>query len=181
MVRVFAAASIHFSCVRRCIGQHTPPCPIWRQLGGICTGAATLARTGFLTGRTFTLHWENQPGFVEAFPDLAPTPQRVEKDGDLLTCGGGVAATEMMISVIARDYGEDFAIAVSDMCLNGPDVATRSEQRSSIAKAISSRNPRILAVLRAMYDNIEAPLTLTNLRQAQASRAARLNGSSDSC
>ena len=133
------------------------------KLGGICTGAATLARAGFLTNRAFTLHWENQPGFVEEFPDLNPTPQRFERDGSLLTCGGGVAATEMMISIIAEDYGEDFAIAVSDMCLNGPDVATRSEQRSSIAKAISSRNPRILAVLRAMYDNIEDPLTLDEL------------------
>jgi transcriptional regulator GlxA family with amidase domain len=133
------------------------------KLGGICTGAATLARTGLLTGKRFTLHWENQPGFVEAFPDLVPSAQRFERDGDLLTCGGGVAATEMMISIISRDFGEDFAIAVSDMCLNGPDVGTRSEQRSSIAKAISSRNPRILAVLRAMYDNIEEPLSLDEL------------------
>ena len=80
-----------------------------------------------------------------------------------MTSGGGVAATEMMISVIAKDYGEDFAIAVSDMCLNGPDVTTRTEQRSSIAKAISSRNPRVLSVLRAMYDNVETPLTLSEL------------------
>ncbi|WP_425038672.1 GlxA family transcriptional regulator [Primorskyibacter sp. S187A] len=132
-------------------------------VGGICTGAATLARAGLLKGKRFTLHWENQPGFIEEFPDLAPTPQRFEKDGTLLTCGGGVAATELMVSIIAEDYGEDFAIAVSDMCLNGPDITTRSEQRSSIAKAISSRNPRILAVLRAMYDNIENPLTLDEL------------------
>ncbi|MDF3416099.1 GlxA family transcriptional regulator [Sulfitobacter sp. M57] len=133
------------------------------KVGGICTGAATLARAGLLGGKRFTLHWENQPGFIEAFPDLEPTPQRFEEDGTLLTCGGGVAATEMMISIIAKDYGEDFAIAVSDMCLNGPDVTTRVEQRSSIAKAISSRNPRVLAVLRAMYENIENPLTLDEL------------------
>jgi transcriptional regulator GlxA family with amidase domain len=133
------------------------------KVGGVCTGAATLARAGLLEGKTFTLHWENQPGFIEAFPDLTPSPQRFEKDGDFMTSGGGVAATEMMISVIAKDYGEDFAIAVSDMCLNGPDVTTRTEQRSSIAKAISSRNPRVLSVLRAMYDNVETPLTLSEL------------------
>lgn len=133
------------------------------NVGGVCTGAATLARAGLLTGKRFTLHWENQPGFSETFPDLTPTPQRFERDGDLLTCGGGAAATEMMISIIAQDYGEDFAITVSDMCLNGPDISKRNEQRSSIAKAISSRNPRILAVLRAMYDNIEFPLTLDEL------------------
>jgi|TARA_R110002072_G_scaffold178338_1_gene334379 transcriptional regulator GlxA family with amidase domain len=141
------------------------------KMGGICTGAATLARAGLLEGKKFTLHWENQPGFVEVFPDLAPTPQRFEMDGPLLTCGGGVAATEMMISIIAQDYGEDFATTVSDMCLNGPDVSTRSEQRSSIAKAISSRNPRVLAVLREMYENIENPLTLEELAaNAQISR-----------
>lgn len=135
------------------------------KAGGICTGAATLARAGLLEGRTFTLHWENQPGFVETFPQLEPSRHRVERDGDLLTCGGGVAATEMMVSVIARDYGEDFAIAVSDMCLNGPDIGTRREQRSSIAKAISSRNPRVLSVLRMMYENIEFPLSLGELAE----------------
>lgn len=135
------------------------------KVGGICTGAATLARAGLLGRKRFTLHWENQPGFIEAFPDLTPTPRRFERDGDLLTCGGGAAATEMVISIIAQDYGDDFAIAISDMCLNGPDIATRSEQRSSIAKAISSRNPRVLAVLRAMYENIETPLPLEELAE----------------
>lgn len=133
------------------------------KVGGICTGAATLARCGLLDGKKFTLHWENQPAFQEVFPDLPPTSHRIEHDGDLPTCGGGSAATEMMISIIAQDYGQDFAIAVSDMCLNGPDIAPRHEQRSSIAKAISSRNPRVLAVLRAMYDNIEEPLSLEEL------------------
>ena len=141
------------------------------KVGGICTGASTLARAGLLADKRFTLHWENQPGFVEAFPDLTPTERRFEADGDLLTCGGGAAATEMMISVIAQDYGEDFAIAVSDMCLNGTDLAPRREQRSSIAKAISSRNPKVLEVLRAMYQNIEEPWPLEQLAdQARISR-----------
>lgn len=38
------------------------------KVGGVCTGAATLARAGLLAGKKFTLHWENQPGFCEAFP-----------------------------------------------------------------------------------------------------------------
>ncbi len=133
------------------------------KVGGICTGAATLARAGLIGDKRFTLHWENQPGFNEVFPDLTPTKRRFEADGDLMTCGGGAAATEMMISIIARDYGDDFAIAVSDMCLNGTDLAPRREQRSSIAKAISSRNPKILEVSRAMYENIEEPLLLEEL------------------
>lgn len=141
------------------------------RIGGICTGAATLARAGLLDGRRFTLHWENQPGFIEAFPDLQPSRARVEADGDLLTCSGGSAATEMMLTLIASDYGEDFAIAVADMCLNTPDRAPGRDQRSSIARAIDSRNPKLLHVLRAMYAHIEDPVTLEDLaRSAGVSR-----------
>ncbi len=131
--------------------------------GGICTGAASLARAGLLEGKRFTLHWENQPGFAEAFPMLEPTRKRFEEDGDLLTCGGGSAATEMMLGIIARDYGTDFAVLVADMCLNDPDLKGRREQRSSIATAVDSRNPKLLLVIQGMYANIEDPLTLDDL------------------
>jgi transcriptional regulator GlxA family with amidase domain len=135
------------------------------KIGGICTGACTLARAGLLSGKRFTLHWENQPGFIEAFPDLHPTRSRVEVDGDLLTCGGGSAATEMMLKIIEEDYGQDFAIAVADMCLNVHSGEMERDQRSSIAKAIDSRNPKLLHVLREMYANIEEPLTLEEMAE----------------
>ncbi|WP_136440155.1 GlxA family transcriptional regulator [Pacificoceanicola onchidii] len=135
------------------------------RVGGICSGAGTLARAGLLNGKRFTLHWENQPGFLEAFPDLSPSRARFEVDGNLVTCSGGSAATEMMVRMIAEDHGEDFAIAVADMCLNTADSAPDREQRSSIARAIDSRNPKLLHVLRAMYANVEEPLPLDTLAE----------------
>ncbi|MBS8227974.1 GlxA family transcriptional regulator [Vannielia litorea] len=135
------------------------------RVGSICTGASSLARAGLLAGRRFTLHWENQPGFSERFPDLAPTQRRFEVDGDLLTCGGGAAATEMMISLMAEHHGPDFAVAVSDMCLSGANTHPRHEQRSSIATAIGSRNPRLLGCLRAMHAAVEEPRPLDALAE----------------
>jgi len=134
-------------------------------VGGICTGAATLARAGMLEGKRFTMHWENQPGFVEAFHGMEPTSARVEQDGDLLTCSGGSAATGMILEIIRQDYGQDFAIAVADMCLYDLDDTQKTSQRSSIAKAIDSRNGRLLNVLRAMHANVEDPLTLNKLAE----------------
>ena len=136
------------------------------QVGGICTGASTLARAGLLKNKRFTLHWENQPGFVETFPDLIPRRSLVEEDGGLLTCSGGSAATEMMLRIIKDDYGEDFAIAVADMCLNALSGDPKRDQRSSIAKAIDSRNPKLLHILREMYANIEEPLLLEELAES---------------
>jgi len=135
------------------------------KIGGICTGAATLARAGLLDDAKFTLHWENQPGFVEVFPHLTPTRNRFEDDHGILTCGGGSAATEMMLTVIARDYGQEFAIVVADMCLNDPDLSGRREQRSSIAKAINSRNPKLLGAVQSMYAHIEDPLSLDDIAE----------------
>jgi transcriptional regulator GlxA family with amidase domain len=132
-------------------------------VGGICTGATTLARAGLLENRTFTLHWENQPAFIETFPDLSPTSNRYEIDDDLWTCGGGVAATEMMLSVIEQDYGADFAVAVSDMCLNTANSATNAAQRSSLARALSTRNQNLIQAVQDMHDNIEDPLSLEEL------------------
>lgn len=139
--------------------------------GGICTGAATLARAGLLTGRRFTLHWENQPGFIEQFPNLTPTQNRFEEDGDMLTCGGGSAAAEMMLVQIARDYGRDFAVLVADMCLNDPDLSGSRPQRSSIATAVATRNPKLVGVVQQMYRHIEEPVLMDDLaEQAGLSR-----------
>lgn len=131
--------------------------------GGICTGAATLARAGLLNGKRFTLHWENQPSFSELYPDLDLTPNRYEIDGSLRTSGGGSAATELMLIEISKDYGSEFAAIVADMCLNNPDLSGRQSQRSSIATAVATRNPRLVDVVQDMYQNIEDPLTLAEL------------------
>ncbi|MEM6481824.1 MAG: AraC family transcriptional regulator, partial [Pseudomonadota bacterium] len=77
--------------------------------GGICTGAFALAKAGLLTDRRFTLHWENQPAFRETYPGLEPTGHLYEIDGTLLTCGGGSAASDMMLELIERDHGPALA------------------------------------------------------------------------
>ncbi|WP_339984979.1 GlxA family transcriptional regulator [Gymnodinialimonas ulvae] len=135
------------------------------QHGGICTGAGTLARAGLLAGKRFTLHWENQPGFTESFPDLVPTQNRFEEDGTMLTCGGGSAAAEMILDRIEKDYGRDFAVLVADMCLNDPDPGGNRPQRSSLATALATRNPKLVSVVQQMYRHIEEPLLMDDLAE----------------
>ena len=135
-------------------------------VGGICTGAVALAKAGLVEGRRFTLHWENQPSFVETFPALNPTINRFEIDGRLMTCGGGAASTDMMLSIIAEDHGSDFAAMVSEMCLRTVMLGVEPEQRSSVAALMSSRNPVLVATITLMNRHIEDPLTMDSIAVA---------------
>lgn len=135
-------------------------------VGGICTGAYALARAGLLDARRFTLHWENQPGFIETFPGLMPTANRFETDGRLVTCGGGAASTDMMLSVITTDHGSDFASMVSEMCLRTVMPGADPLQRSSLAALMSSRNPVLIATVTLMNRHIDDPLSMDDLAEA---------------
>lgn len=132
-------------------------------VGGICTGAVALAAAGLLEGHPFTLHWENQPTFREDFPALCPSANRFEISGPVMTCGGGAAATDMMLSLIAEDHGAEFSAMVSEMCLRKVMVGIEKEQRSSLSVLIRSRNPGLLNIVTLMNAHIEDPLTLDDL------------------
>lgn len=134
-----------------------------RRLGAICTGAFALAQAGLLRGRDFTLHWENQPGFTEIYPELQPSSNIYEITDTLLTCGGGNAATDMMLNLIEDRHGKNLAIIVADMCLHVRSGGQMAPQKSNYAVAIGSRNQRLLMALQLMQDSIEEPFSIAAL------------------
>ena len=135
-----------------------------RSLGGICTGTFALARAGILNGVRFTLHWENQAGFSEAFPSLAPTQNIYEADGRITTCGGGNAAIDMMLALIETRHGSQLATMVADMCIH-MRADPHAPQRSARSVAIGSRNPKLLAAIDIMQEIVEEPLSCSDLCQ----------------
>lgn len=136
------------------------------RVGGICTGAISLAQAGLLAGRRATLHWENQPAFRETFPEVEVTGNTYEVDGGIFTCGGGVGATDMMLEMIEADYGRSFADMVADMCLYSHRRAEGRPQRASISNALESRNPLLVRAVKLMQANIETPLGMDDLAEA---------------
>lgn len=134
-------------------------------IGGICTGAFALAKAGFLKNRRFTLHWENQPAFLELFPDLAPTANIFENDKGLLTCGGGMAATDMMLDQIESEHGKDLALIVADMCIHSRSHHGNVQQKSSVSSVLGSRNPRLIKAVEFLHDNLEEPVEMSELAQ----------------
>ncbi len=140
-------------------------------VGGICTGTFALAKAGLLVDRRFTLHWENQPSFSEYYPGLEPTPNLYENDDGLMTCGGGNAATDMMLEIIEADHGKNLAIIVADMCIHSRSHNQDVPQKSAYSVALGSRNQRLLNAMQHMEENLEEPVDIIELAvRVQTSR-----------
>ena len=80
-----------------------------------------------------------------------------------MTCGGGNAATDMMLNLIEDRHGKNLAIIVADMCLHVRTGGQMAPQKSNYAVAIGSRNQRLLTALQLMQDSIEEPLSISVL------------------
>lgn len=134
-----------------------------RAVGGLCTGAFTLARAGLLAGKRFTLHWENQSAFAEAFPDLPITNQLYCRDGSIITCGGGNAGVDMMASLIKDHHGEGLATRVLEMCLNSGHRLGDRNQRLSVSAEIGIRHPKLVDILNEMRADFASDIDLEAL------------------
>ena len=82
-------------------------------------------------------------------------------DGNVITCGGGVAPLDMMHAVIAERMGPHFASRVSDWYLHIAVAESSDPQRGSAVERYGTNNPIVLAALDKMQATIERPLDRT--------------------
>lgn len=82
-------------------------------LGALCTGTFALAEAGLLDGYRCAIHWENLAASREEFPDTEFVTDLFVADRDRITCTGGVAPLDMMLSLIQAKLGRGFAEQVS--------------------------------------------------------------------
>ncbi len=128
-------------------------------IGAVCTGAHVLAEAGLLDGYRCTLHWENLPGFAEAFPDINATGGLFEIDEDRFTSAGGTTAIDMMLTMIASQHGPDLASAVAEGILHSPIRHHSENQRMSLPARIGARHPKLVSIIEKMEANLEDPLS----------------------
>ncbi|GAA6207595.1 GlxA family transcriptional regulator [Cognatishimia sp. WU-CL00825] len=136
-------------------------------IGGLCTAAYTLAKAGLLEGRRVTIHWENHDGFVEEFADddIELTKSVFVVDRNRMTTAGGMASIDLMLKLIADDYGEDLANSVADQLIYSSIRTDQDAQRLSVPTRIGVRHPKLSQVIQMMEKNIEEPVSPSDLAQ----------------
>jgi transcriptional regulator GlxA family with amidase domain len=128
-------------------------------IGGVSGGPFILAKAGILDGVRCTIHWEHLPAFTEAFPNIVVTRTLFEIDRGRLTCGGGVAALDMMHAIIRRDHGQALAARVSDWYLQTAVRLGDSAQRISLKERIGTNNKSLVSAVGAMERQLSSPLS----------------------
>ncbi|MBL8894983.1 MAG: GlxA family transcriptional regulator [Rhizobiales bacterium] len=129
------------------------------DIGALCTGAHILAEAGLLDGYKCTIHWENLPGFSEAFPEIDATGGLFEIDRDRFSSAGGTTALDMMLTLIASQHGADLASAVAEAIVHSPIRHHSEHQRMSLPARIGARHPKLVSIIEEMEGNLEEPLS----------------------
>jgi transcriptional regulator GlxA family with amidase domain len=128
-------------------------------IGGLCTGAFTMAKAGLLDSKKCTIHWENYDSFIEEFDEVHLSKAVYVIDGNRFTSAGGTSSLDLMLKLMATRDGEEIANWVADQCLHTNIRSERDEQRLSIPTRIGVRHPKLSTVIQMMEANIEEPVS----------------------
>ncbi|MCY4179990.1 MAG: GlxA family transcriptional regulator, partial [Litoreibacter sp.] len=144
------------------------------KMGALCTASYTLAKSGLLDGKKATIHWENQDSFAEEFDEVELTKSVFVMDGNRITTAGGTSSIDMMLSIIAKDLGEEVANLVADQQIYSSIRTDQDQQRLSIPTRIGVRHPRLSRVIQMMEANIEEPISPSLLAKEVAMSTRQL-------
>jgi transcriptional regulator GlxA family with amidase domain len=132
-------------------------------IGGLCTGAHVLAAAGLLSNKRCAIHWENLPGFAEAFPKANVFADLFEVDQNIYTCAGGTAALDMMLKLIGEDYDESLVNRVCEQVLTDRVRSPTDRQRLPLRARLGVQNAKVLSIIELMEANLSEPLSLVEI------------------
>ena len=142
------------------------------HLGAVADAAFLLARAGLLEGFACTLHWTSQPAFREAFPQLDMRRDLYVIDGQRFTSAGGIAGLDMMLELIATDYGSLLASGVAEWFVYSPLRSSVDRRLMPLRLRTGIRDELVLAAVGLMEEKVEERLSVAEI-------AHRLNVSLD--
>ncbi len=132
-------------------------------IGGLCTGAHILAAAGLLSNKRCAIHWENLPGFSEAFPKANVFADLFEIDQNIYTCAGGTAALDMMLKLIGDDFDDNLVNRVCEQVLTDRVRSPTDRQRLPLRARLGVQNSKVLTIIELMEANLSEPLSLIEI------------------
>lgn len=134
-------------------------------IGAICSGAYVLAKAGFLNGVKTAIHWEYHDLIEEEFPAVELVRNVFVASEKFITASGGTAAADLMLHLIAKEHGNDLAVAVADqMCYNAVREGTAA-QRVSMQSRHGMRNAHLARAIAILEEHVDEPISPFDLAE----------------
>jgi transcriptional regulator GlxA family with amidase domain len=130
------------------------------NIGSVADGAFYLGRAGLLDGFSCTLHWQSQPAFVEAFPDLQLERNIYVIDRTRFTSAGGIGALDMMLDLIARHHGDELARRVAEWFVHDRIRASTDRERLQLRLRTGIRDDLVLDAVAHLEADQEGPVPI---------------------
>ncbi len=135
---------------------------------GCCIGSASggsfiLARAGLLEGHRCTVHWEDMESFREAFPQLRVSNELFESDGARITCSGGIAVLDAMLSRVSEQHGRALAAQVADIMMQERIRDNQEQQRMPLPARLGVNHPKLVQAIELIECNPDRPYTQLEL------------------
>jgi len=134
-------------------------------LGGLAGGTEVLARCGLLENYRATLPWQRFDAFSQAYPQVALSQQLFEIDRDRITCGGGTAAMDMMLTLIGEHHGARLAEQVSEHFVCDRIRLADERQHVPLKNRLGHAPQSLIDAVTLMEANIEEPLSTLELAE----------------
>ena len=132
-------------------------------IGGISSGAYILANAGLLDGYRCTIHWDDMPAFVEAFPAVETSYSLFEFDRNRITSSGATSAMDMMLRLIGDRHPGDLASRIAIYFQHDRVRTSDDQQRVAEHQALARKSPKLARAAELMAGNSEYLLKPTDL------------------
>ena len=128
------------------------------KMGAISSGPFILANAKLLDGYRCTIHWDDMPAFVEAFPRLDTSYSLFEIDRNRLTSSGGTASMDMVLALVSEHHGVDLASRVATFFQHDRMRTPQDQQQLAERLALIRKSPKLAVAIQSMAANVERPL-----------------------
>ena len=132
------------------------------RMVSLCAGAFVLGQAGVLDGHRVTTHWAMATEFRAAFPraHLVEHALYVD-DGQVLSSGGMLAATDLCLYLLACDQGQSYANDVSRLLVSPPHRVGGQAQYAKASRPLPT-GP-LAPVLAWLEENIGEPFSMAQI------------------
>ena len=130
------------------------------RLAALSSASFILARAGLLQHQSCTLVQEDMPTFRELYPRIGIQENIYTVNGNIFTCAGGMTTLDMMLYILGKDLGADFANQVAYQFCHNRIRSAEEMQNSRRYLELRMKSPCLGAAVEVMEANIEEPYSI---------------------